>query len=241
MRSELLKLLRPIRNRLTRQQAMPRVAWALIVGGWLALIGALLTLLGGSVTSGIIAICVAVGFPLVALAWALLHPASWQQAAQWVDRRLHLHDRTTTALHLADEAASDPFAAMQVDDAIARLRDSSLSKIQFALPWQRLLSGLALTAFALVLVVWAIVAPPTESIQTSGDMQDFRQEVVDRGPAEIPSTDPETVTRSLQQSTIVTTSGQSSSLRRRKQANDEEISGAYFDRLQSAASTDAQR
>jgi len=177
---ELQTRLRPVRRRLTLQRAMGPVATALMTGGWLALMGALLTLLGGSMTSGLIGAAVAVAFPLLALLWALLRPASWLEAAQLVDRRLRLHNRTSTALQLSERASDDPFAGMQIEDAAAHLRQANLSSISLVVPRQRLAGGVVLTAFSLGLIAWGILSPPTESIQTSGQMQDMRPEIIPR-------------------------------------------------------------
>ena len=188
MHSELIKLLRPVRSRLTRQRALPRIATALLAGGWLALVAALLTLFGGSLTSGLIGVVIALGIPLAAFVWSLIKPASWQQAAQLVDRQLHLHNRTSTALHLSQSQDADPMTALQVEDALSHLRSANLKDIKLPVPWERLASGSVLTLFAIGLIVWGVVAPPTAAIQTSGDMQDLRPEVQPRDPVDFPVT-----------------------------------------------------
>ena len=187
MQRELQKLLRPVRSRLTRARAMPRVASALIAGGWLALVGALLTLFGGSSTSGMIAVAVAVALPALALVWSWLRPVTWEETAALVDARLHLHNRASTALHLAQDAGDDAFAALQIENALASLRDAKLKSIRFGLPWQRLAVGGLLTALALGLIGWGIFAPPSDAIVTSGDMQDLRPEIADRARLDVPA------------------------------------------------------
>lgn len=196
---ELHNRLRPVRRRLTLRRAMPIVAAALMAGGWLALMAALLALFGGSMTAGLFGAALAVGLPLAGAAWALFHPAGWHDAARAVDRHFHLHDRTLTALHLAEDKTNDPFAQMQIEDAAAQLKPLSLRAVALpAAPWQRLAGGLALTAFALALTAWAIVAPPSASIQTSGDLQDIRPEIIERGPARRPHVDSQTAQNGLQ-------------------------------------------
>ena len=180
MQKELHKLLRPIRSRLSRQRCLPRIASALMTGGWLALVAALLTLFGGSRTSGLIGIAVVIALPLIALLWSLLKSANWEEAARLVDRRLKLHNRTTTALSLASEASGDAFAALQCEDALKQLRQADLKRVRLAVPWQRLASGLVLCCFACGLILWGIVAPPSAAIVTSGDMQDMRKEIEKR-------------------------------------------------------------
>ncbi len=142
-------------------------------------------------TSGLIGAAVAVGFPLLALAWALWHGANWQQAARLIDRRLQLQDRTATALHLARNDAGDPFAVLQVEDAVAHLHSANIKGIRFSLPLRRLASGLLLTLFSLSLIAWGIIAPPTGAIQTSGDIQDIRPEVIERRAIELTPLSPE--------------------------------------------------
>ena len=188
MHAEIIKQLRPVRGRLTRQRALPRIGMALLAGGWLALVAALLTLFGGSLTSGLIGVVIALGIPLAAFAWSLYKPASWQQAAQLVDRQLHLHNRTSTALHLSQSQDADPMAALQVEDALSHLRGANLSGIKLPVPWERLASGAILTLFAIGLIIWGVVAPPTAAIQTSGDMQDLRPEVQSRQRVDFPVT-----------------------------------------------------
>ena len=178
MQAQIQRLLRPIRSRLTRQQAMPRVATALLAGGWLAMVAALLTLFGGSFTSGLIGIVVAVTFPILAWGWSQFTSASWDDAARLVDRKLRLHNRTSTALQLAGD--QDPFAALQIEDALSSLQQANLKSIELPVPWQRIVGGLVLTLFAVSLIIWGIVAPPSAAIQTSGDMQDIRPEIADR-------------------------------------------------------------
>lgn len=188
MHSELIKQLRPVRSRLTRQRALTRIAAALLAGGWLALVAALLTLFGGSLTSGLIGIVIALGIPLAVFVWSLFKPASWQQAAQLVDRQLHLYNRTSTALHLSQSQDADPMAALQVEDALSHLRGANLKGIKLPVPWERLASGGLLTLFAIGLITWGVVAPPTAAIQTSGDMQDLRPEVQKRQRVDFPVT-----------------------------------------------------
>ena len=178
------QLLRPVRRRLSRQRALPRVAWALIAGGWIALVAGVLTLFGGSFTAGIVGIAVAFGLPLIVWTWTLFTPVRWIRVAQLVDRELNLHDRTVTALQLSDEL-NDPFAQLQLDDALHHLQQVNLNSIHLATPWQRLASGVVLTLFSVGLIMWGIAAPPTAAIQTSGDMQDIRPEVEERELADL--------------------------------------------------------
>ena len=227
MQKQIQELLNPIRRRLTRQQGLPRVAAALMAGGWLALVAALMTLFGGSFTSGLIGIAVAIGFPIAAWGWTLLAPAGWEETARLIDRRLRLHNRTTTALQVGDER-SDPFAALQVEDTLAALQQANLKGIHLSAPWERLAGGLVLTLFAVGLILWGIIAPPTAAIQTSGDMQDIRPEIVERSFAEPTGINTQTLANSVEFAsgqTEVESQGTSPI------AIGDDVAGRYFDLL----------
>lgn len=221
MQKQIQQLLSPIRRRMTRARSLPRIATALLLGGWLALVAALLTLFGGSFTSGLIGIVVAALFPIVAVGWSLLRPARWKEAAQLVDRRLHLHDRVATALSLSQNVDGDPFTELQLDDALTKLRTANINQIQLVVPWERLARGLVLTLLAIGLIIWGIVAPPAAAIQTSGDMQDLRPEIT---PRQIVADDiaRESLAESWQFEPEATTNSAS---------NWQDVAGPYFDVL----------
>ncbi len=221
---ELHKQLQPLRRRLTLRPVMATVAGALMVGGWLALMGALLALFGGSMTSGLIGAAVVIGLPASGAAWALLHPVPWRVAARAADRHFNLHDRIATALHLAESSSGDPFAQMQIEDAAAKLQQLNLRAVALApIPWQRLVSGVLLSAFALALTGWAIIAPPTKSIQASGDMQDIRPEIVERVAVQPSAVDAQTALSGMRLSQESLESGDTF------QTGLDDVSGRYFD------------
>ena len=227
MQKQIQKLLSPVRKRLTRQRALPRVAAALMAGGWLALVAALLTLFGGSFTSGLIGIAVAVGLPILAWGWTLLSPASWEETARLVDRRLQLHNRTTTALQV-EKNSGDPFAILQAEDTLAALQKTNLKGIQLPTPWERLAGGLLLSLFAVGLIMWGIVAPPTSAIQTSGDMQDLRPELRERTPAASADITPQMLANSVEFARQQSATGSEATS---PVVIGDDVAGRYFDSL----------
>jgi hypothetical protein len=233
---ELQKQLAPVKRRLSLRRAIAALAGGLVIGGWAALMAALIALFGGSTFAAIFAIVAAIGVPLVFAIVPMFRGTSWREAARAVDRRFQLHNRTSTALYLAEHPTGDSLESLQLEDAAAHLRDKKLrDAVTLRVPWQRLASGLLLTLVALGLVAWSWVMPMTGLIRVAPTARSgVWQSVADRKPVPLPQVDDRVAARSFQ--LLPTPDAQASPAPPAQLGVD--VAGRYFDEQQkNAAST----
>jgi hypothetical protein len=189
MLRDLQKQLAPVRSRLNLRRACAGLAGGLVIGGWIALMAGMMALFSGSALASIIALAAAVAVPLGLAALPLLRGATWSEAARAVDRRFQLHNRTSTALYLAEHPTGDAFDSLQLEDAAAQLRGKNLrDAVALRISWQRLASGLLLTVLGLGLVAWSTFMPKSGPIRVAPAVRGGpRQEVLDRKAASLPA------------------------------------------------------
>lgn len=226
MLRELHKKLGPVRRRLTLRRVAAALATGLALGGWLALVAGLMALFGRSYWAGVAGFVTIVSVPLTLMLRAMLQPATWGEAAQAIDRHFQLHDRTTTALYLAAHPSGDPFEAMQLDDAAQRIAGLPLRQAApLVLPWQRVISGLVLSGFALALLGAGMFLPDLRSLRGSKPVVvEHGADVIERVAAAPPAIDAQTAERTAALAGGATSNAVAS----------EDIARRYFDRLQAA-------
>jgi hypothetical protein len=219
---ELQKKLGPVRSRLKLHRRAAALATGLMLGGWLAVVAGLMALLGRSYWAGVAGIAALVTVPLALWLRAMLQPTTWNDAARAIDAHFQLNDRTTTAMYLAAHPSGDPFEALQLDDASQHIAQLPLRQaVSVAIPWQRLLSGLVLSGFALALIGASIFLPALRSLRGSRPVVvEHGADLIERKNIETPVIDEAATLRSA---ALMRTTAQRLSV--------DDVAGRYFDRL----------
>lgn len=183
MNNQLRSKLQPVRNGLRIQRLMKATIPGFVVGGALALLSGALGWLAGSAAATYVGMGLMIAVPAAAAIWSFFRPPTWVEAARAVDRHFNLHDRTVTAVELAD-AGSDPWKEMQLQEALHHLdRIRPAGAAGTAVRYDRLLIALALNLAAAGVFTARLWLPATSNMAATPSRQQPLEKLAARRPA----------------------------------------------------------